>query len=128
MSAIQISNNLTTRALGVSATAAGITWTLDYNQNILSGAAAEFVRIDNIGSTTAFVNIANNNSVTATIPGSSVVGNTFPVAPNSSVTVQLFNQSGVASSAFNDGDGYCYITALTVEGTTILVFTPVQTV
>lgn len=126
--AIQISPSLSNRALSVSATNSSITWTLDYNQNILSGGPAQFVKFDNIGSTTAFVNISNSDTTSLVIAGTSVVGNSFPVAPNSSVIVQLFDQSGVANSVFNDGDGYCYITAATVEGTTILVITPVQTV
>ena len=125
MSAMQISAALDNLALGCSTTQADLTWPLIHNP-LPSGALPNAVKIDNINySEGVFVSITPTTEV-ITVPGSSTIGNCFFIAPFSSVTVELF-AAGVnpANSAFNDGSGDCVISGITLNGTAIIVVTPV---
>lgn len=125
MSLIQISNALDNLALGCSTTQADLTWPLTHNP-LPTGGLPNAVRIDNINNSTGVFVSVTPEVGTITVPGSSTIGNCFFVAPLSSVTVQLIPQGGnAASSVFNDGSGNCAISAITTDGTAIIVVTPV---
>ena len=121
---IKISTTLETLALGVSTTQATLTWPLAHPA-LPGGGQAQFIKIDNIGSVVAFVRVAPDSD-TIVVPGSSTVGNCFPVQPNGSVTVEVIPaNTNAATSPFDDGSGNCAIDAITNDSTTIITVTPV---
>jgi hypothetical protein len=122
---IAISTTLENLALGVSTSQATLVWPLA-SPALPNGGTAQYIQIDNIGSVTAFVRVAPETD-TIVVPGSSTVGNCFPIAPNGSVTVQVIpDKTSAAITPFNDGNGNLAIDAITNDGTTIIVVTPVQ--
>jgi hypothetical protein len=131
MAAYQLPISGSSNAIAVSDTSTIHVWTLDRSQletaTTLTGALPQYLKISNVGSITAYIAVSNNSSMDAVVPGSSVVGNTIPVFPNTSIDIQLFGQGGPASSVYNN-NGSCYIAAITVESTTILVLNAVQPV
>mgnify|MGYP003662501920 CR=1 FL=1 len=125
MAAIQISTALDNLALGCSTDQADLTWAIQRNP-LPDGAQPRFIRIDNINNSTGVFVSVTPETGTIVIPGSSTTGNCFFIAPFSSVTVELLTiGQSVAASAFNDGSGNCAISAITNDGTAIIVITPV---
>lgn len=121
----QISNALDNLALGCSTTQADLTWSLQRNP-LPSGAQPRFLRFDNINNSTGVFVSVTPTTETITVPGSSTTGNCFFVPPFGTVTIEVITPGqSVANSAFNDGSGNCVISTITLDGTAILVITPV---
>lgn len=125
MNAIQISNALDNLALGCSTDQADLTWAIARNP-LPSGSQPRYLRFDNINNSVgAFISITPEAG-TIVVPGSSTTGNCFFVAPSGSVTVEVITKGGnVESSAFNDGDGNCVISGITIDSTAIIIITPI---
>ena len=129
---IQISTTLENYALGVSTSQSDLLYLLE-TPLLPGGGTARFIKIDNIGSVVAFVRVAPATDTILVPGGFGNPGNCFPVMPLGSVTIELIPVNATPTdSPFNEiaplGPPQCWINAITNDGTTIIVVTPVQPV